>query len=240
MDLSTMKSAHAGAQALLALGVECLDILVTNAAVNAHGYHVNEDGLVSHMVVTYFGHLFLTQTLLPLMEPTLQLPGADVRIITVGSSAYKVASSDRRFDSLEAMNAGLEGVSKLAQSLWARELARRLAERRSTITSVVIDSGLTWSEGAQARMAEYPAPVRWLFRAPTRTPEVPAETLLWAVRAPRECIGGRSVSRAMITGSVGVERWGGLVADGVWEPLARELWETSERIVIERLHCSCP
>ncbi|EJD44314.1 NAD(P)-binding protein [Auricularia subglabra TFB-10046 SS5] len=246
MDLSTIKSAREAAHAFLALGLDRLDILVNNAAVlAAQEFGLNDDGVFVHMGVNHFGHFVLTNALLPLLEKTAQLPDADVRIITIGSSSYKFAPKDRRFDSLAAINAGVQaegtaakmrryGVSKLAQCLWARELARRLRAQGSTISSIVVNPGPVASEGALARAADFPAPVRWLFRAITRTPEDAARSVLWAATArdPQKW-SGKAVARGTLSGAFGEEPWADLMRDGAWEPLARELWETGERLVEE-------
>lgn len=84
-------------------------------------------------------------------------------------------------------------------------------------------------------MAAFAAPVRCAFRALTHTPESSAATVLWAVCAPADAVSGRSVARALVTGRIGTEAWSGMMSDGVWEPLARELWTTSERVVAQRL-----
>lgn len=105
----------------------------------------------------------LTNALLPLLERTARLPGAEVRVITLGSTAYKAARKNRRFDSLDAINADLQeedivaklhryGVAKLAQCLWARELARRVKD--AGISSIVVNPGPT-STGAHLRSSPH-------------------------------------------------------------------------------------
>lgn len=133
-----------------------------------------------------------------------------------------------------SLRAGV-GVSKLAQCLWARELARRVQD--AGISSIVVNPGPVASEGALARASDFPLPIRWIFRAITRTPEDAARSTIFAATVPDALSkwSGRCIARSRITGSFGEEPWVDLMADGRWESLARELWETSERLVAEKL-----
>ncbi|EJD35696.1 NAD(P)-binding protein [Auricularia subglabra TFB-10046 SS5] len=248
MDLSTIDSSHEAAQAFLALEPERLDILVNNAALLADvPYELNEDGIVKQMAVNHFGHFVLTNELLPLLEKTSQLPGADVRILPIGSGAIQFTAKDRRFDSLDSINANLQGesfparmtrygTSKLAQCLWSREIHRRLRAQQSKISVVVVNPGPVSSEGNLAALEKTAVPLRWLFKAINRTPEDAARSALWAVSVPEPAkFSGKCITRSALTGRFGEEPWAALMSDGTWEPLGKELWETSERIVAEKL-----
>lgn len=66
----------------------------------------------------------------------------------------------------------------------------------------------------------------------TRAPEDAARSTVWAATVPEPLKwSGRCVARSKLTGSIGAEPWVDLMADGKWEPLAKELWETSEHVV---------
>lgn len=248
MDLSTIQSSHDAAQAFLALEPERLDILVANAAILADvPYALNEDGIVKQMAVNHFGHFVLINELLPLLEKTSQLPGADVRILPIGSGAIQFAAKDRRFDSLDAINANLGGegfparmarygTSKLAQCLWARELHRQLRAQQSKINIIVVNPGPVSSEGNVAALEKTAIPLRWIFKAINRSPEDAARSVLWAVSVPEPTkLSGKCITRSALTGRFGEESWAGLMGDGTWEPLGKELWATSQRVVAEKL-----
>ena len=114
-----------------------LDILVNNAAVFRCPYEKTEDGLEMHMGVNYMGHFVLTNALLPLLEMS-----APSRVINVGSFLYTKGNinfedfnSEKSYDRTAAYC-----NSKLANSLFTRELSKRV--NRNEISIYCVNPGI--------------------------------------------------------------------------------------------------
>ncbi|KAK7181902.1 hypothetical protein DPSP01_009497 [Paraphaeosphaeria sporulosa] len=128
LDLSSLSSVKLAAAKLL--GQESrLDILMLNAGIMAAAPGLTKDGYEMQFGVNYLGHALLFKLLLPLLEKTSNLPGADVRAIMVTSVGHQLAPKEGiPFDQLQTDCENLGaferyGASKLAQILWARHAA---------------------------------------------------------------------------------------------------------------------
>ncbi|SJK99756.1 uncharacterized protein ARMOST_03067 [Armillaria ostoyae] len=105
LDLKDPRSAKESAERFISRERK-LDILVNNAAlIPAFGnvQALNADGIGESMAINYLGPYIFTKTLLPLLESTASLDGADVRIINVGSNGYRYAKY-LEYGSKEAWN----------------------------------------------------------------------------------------------------------------------------------------
>jgi NAD(P)-dependent dehydrogenase (short-subunit alcohol dehydrogenase family) len=123
MDMASLASVRAAAQAVLALG-RPVDILLNNAGVVNTQRRVTVDGFEETLAINHFAPFLLTGLLLPAL---LQAPGA--RIVNVASAAHEFVR-DMGFDDMQAEQ-GFKtfreyGRSKLANILFTRSLARRL------------------------------------------------------------------------------------------------------------------
>ncbi|KAG9240789.1 hypothetical protein BJ878DRAFT_483524 [Calycina marina] len=124
-----------------------LDKLYLNAGVMALPPGVTEQGYEIQFGTNHLGHQLLTKLLLPTLLKTAE-EGADVRVVTL-SSAGHIGAWGISFDKLKSSMDSLftsTGVryaqSKLANILFAKELARRYP----SITSVVIHPGVVKTE----------------------------------------------------------------------------------------------
>ncbi len=106
-----------------------LDVLLHNAGVYQHQRRLTPDGFETTMAVNHFAPFLLTQALLETVKASPQ-----GRIITVSSIAHQGGRLDledlifaRRFDGYTAY-----ATSKLANILFTRALARRLAGTPTT------------------------------------------------------------------------------------------------------------
>jgi NAD(P)-dependent dehydrogenase (short-subunit alcohol dehydrogenase family) len=109
-------------------------------------YSLTKEGYEIQLGTNHMGHALLTKLLLPTMLETAKQPDADVRVVTLSSAAHHVTFKEGiNFD-----QAGLEkestwrryGASKLANILFARELAAR----NPSITSVAIHPGVIMTD----------------------------------------------------------------------------------------------
>ncbi|KAH0847711.1 hypothetical protein AYO21_07699 [Fonsecaea monophora] len=148
-DLADMASIRKAAEQFLAQESR-LDVLFANAGVMALPPSTTADGYEVQFGTNHLGHAMLIKLFLPLMQRTSKnVPGADVRIVSCSSIAYKQAPREGiAFDTLKTPQEGLGslvpggkwcryGQSKLANLLYARALAKRYPD----ITSVAIHPG---------------------------------------------------------------------------------------------------
>jgi NAD(P)-dependent dehydrogenase (short-subunit alcohol dehydrogenase family) len=116
--------------------VRSLDVLINNAGARHDVYRQTGDELERTFATNHLGHFLLTCELLDLLA---QAPAA--RVITVGSSAH--LSADARSDWYYRRDnydrRAAYAKSKLANLMFAYELARRL--RDTNITSNAVDPG---------------------------------------------------------------------------------------------------
>lgn len=126
-DLSSLGSVREAAKELLALDRR-FDVLMNNAGIYLPKRYESPDGFELMFATNHLGPFLLTELLLPRLE------GA--RVITTSSMGHRFC----RF-SLEHLNAehgffAIEqyGLTKLANILFARELARREGHRRGIIS----------------------------------------------------------------------------------------------------------
>jgi len=106
-----------------------LDVLIANAGIwleADQGRQVSADGHELHFQVNYLAHFLLTRALLPRLRETAAAHG-EARIIQVASTAQSpIDFGDVMLEAEGAHNRGY-GQSKLAQILFARDLAEELA-----------------------------------------------------------------------------------------------------------------
>ncbi|KAH8749873.1 oxidoreductase [Diaporthe sp. PMI_573] len=222
-----------------------LDILMANAGVMNKPPGLTADGYEVQFGTNHLAHALFIKTLMPLMEKTSNrtkaktvqhpapLPGpnnADARIVLLTSTGLRGAPSGGvRFDELRTPQNMLVmggmvryGQSKLANLLYARELARR----HPSVTSVSVTPGIVATDLVSSQSATHRAAI-WvsamLMQGSLPPPEEAVQTQLWCATAPR----------------------GGIRNGGFYEPpgclsgvstkytddetLARRLWEWTDR-----------
>jgi NAD(P)-dependent dehydrogenase (short-subunit alcohol dehydrogenase family) len=115
-----------------------LDLLVNNAGVMALPRRLTKDGFEMQLGTNHLGHFALTGLLLPKL---LEAPGA--RVVTMSSGAHAIGRIN--FDNLQGERRYQRwlayGQSKLANLLFAFELARRAALADLDLTSVAAHPG---------------------------------------------------------------------------------------------------
>ncbi|KZV97758.1 NAD(P)-binding protein [Exidia glandulosa HHB12029] len=248
LDLGTMRTAQQAALSF-ANHESRLDILVNNAALLSKEYELSPDGIVDTMSVNYFGHVVLTNTLLPLLKKTAAEPGADVRIVTVGSHGHRFLKT-QRFESLRQFNEDYGGntvqgqmmrysAAKLAETLWMPDLQKQLDAENANITCVLVHPGSVYTEGAYRRVQTLPFYVRYIMRfvlwLTFDTPETGALTSIFAASAPEvhaQPDTYRGSYLMPVDGKAVVSR---VVGQALDQALAKELHESTERMIAEKL-----
>jgi NAD(P)-dependent dehydrogenase (short-subunit alcohol dehydrogenase family) len=204
LDLASMTSMRRAVTRVAESG-RALDLVVNNAGIGVNRRGVTEDGFEVHFGINHLSHFLLTRELLPCLSP-----GA--RVVSLASAVHFRANGidfDRMRRPTRLVGLAEYAVSKLANVLFIRELARRHPELRA----YAVHPGLV-------RTPLIPAPIRFLSGRRMLTPEQGADTVLWCATAAE--VGNESghyyQNRAMTPPSA-------LAQD---DDLARELWDRSE------------
>lgn len=163
---------------------ERVDALVNNAGVMTPPLTRTTDGFELQLGVNHLGHFALTGLLLDLIPDS-----ADSRIVTVSSSAHDNGEMD--WDDLNwersYRRSPAYGRSKLANLLFAYELARRLEWAGSSIVSVAVHPGVCFTELNRHTPGYRLPPLRIIYDAVSRRVTQTAEAgALGSLRAATE------------------------------------------------------
>lgn len=122
-----------------------LDILLLNAGIMSHPAALTEDGYEIQFGTNHVGHALLTKLLMPVLLRTAQeQPDPDVRVVVLSSAGHAYTPvGGIQFDTLKSKAESMAGLtrygqSKLANILFAKELARRYLQ----LTAVSVHPGL--------------------------------------------------------------------------------------------------
>lgn len=140
LDLADLDSVRQCADVVLK-SHQKLDVLINNAGVMATPYSTTKQGFEIQLGSNYLGHYALTGLLLPLLKST---PGS--RIVSLSSSAANFAQIDfadilterKKYKPYEAY-----GQAKLANLVFALELARKLEASGSKTISIAVHPGVS-------------------------------------------------------------------------------------------------
>ncbi|PLW82503.1 alcohol dehydrogenase [Kineobactrum sediminis] len=174
LDMASLASVRQAAQECLELG-RPVDVLLNNAGIVNTSRRTTVDGFEETLAVNHFAPFLLTGLLLPTM---LEVPGA--RIVNVASAAHAFVRG-MGFDDLHAEHGYKTfreyGRSKLANILFTRSLAQRLAAYPVTVNSLhpgAVSTSLgTQNGGVMSRI------VPLLIKPFFRTPEQGAQTSIY-------------------------------------------------------------
>lgn len=200
-----------------------LDILYLNAGIMATPAGLTKDGYEIQFGTNHVGHALLTKLLLPTLEKTAEQPGSDVRVIAVSSIGHLAAPwSGICFDKLKTEMSWTPtmvryGQSKLANILFARELAKRYPK----ILAVSVHPGAVNTELYRSVFSGWMSPLTKL-KGGFDTIETGAKNQLWAGTAKREDVAnGEYYTPVAMSGQ------------GSWKSqdmaLAAKLWEWTEK-----------
>lgn len=193
-----------------------LDRIVNNAGY-APARHETVCGIEKSFVTNHLGHFLLTTGLLDLLEAS-----GDGRVIQVASDAHLLGNTRRFFRGQSQWVWGAYADGKLANMLFARELARRYAHR--AVTAFSFHPGFV-STGFAGRLSPF-----WRFVLKRMSflmisPEKGAETGLYLATAPRGLLqrfSGHYFVRS---------RPARVLNNGFTDDEGRLLWEKSEGVL---------
>jgi len=217
-ELAEPASVRGCAEAVRRLGVK-LDALVCNAGIMALPRAERIHGVEAQLFTNHVGHFLLVTGLLEALAD-------DGRVVVLSSEAHRMAPREGiRFDDLGAERHYTPwvhyGQSKLANLLFAKELARRLAGSRRTATAVhpgVIRTAL-------GRHMPRVAQVLFGLTAPLLLKSVPQGAATQVYAAVHPALAGTS-GAYLADCNLASPR-----PDADDPALARRLWEVTERLL---------
>lgn len=148
LDLSSLASVRSFVSDFESLRLP-LNLLINNAGKFAHEHAISEDGIEMTFATNYLGHFLLTKLLLNKMIETAGVSGVQGRIVNVSSSIHgwfsgdiirylgNISRSRSQYDETRAY-----ALSKLANVLHTKELARRLKEMEANVTVNCVHPGI--------------------------------------------------------------------------------------------------
>lgn len=176
LDLSDQASIRAAATKLLEAAPQ-IHGLINNAGLVAKRGSTTKDGYEMTFGTNHLGHYLFTRLLLDRLKAT---PGA--RVVNVSSAShYRAKAID--FDALTKPTKTIVGlreyeVSKLANVLFTKELARRL--EGSGVTVYAVHPGVVATDAWR----RIPPPFRWMIKRFMITPEDGAKSTLVCATSP--------------------------------------------------------
>ena len=225
-DFASLAATKAGMQKFVH---DRLDVLICNAGVMALPAQTSKDGYEIQFATNHLAHALLIKLLLPTMLRTADLPGGDVRIITLtsvgwrgypkGGVAFKTLKSKQDFGALGPWRR--YGQSKLANILYAAELARQ----HPKLTSIsahpgVVATDLVNTLGVRDKLMVY-AGNGWKLN----TENEGVLNQLWAATAANKA---KLVNGAFYM-PVGILAQEKLDKTAMSQKLARELWDWTDQ-----------
>ncbi|MDQ3035634.1 MAG: SDR family oxidoreductase [Myxococcota bacterium] len=220
LDLADLHSVRAFVDRFVASG-RTLDLLINNAGVMASPLTLTAQGIESQVGINHLGHFALTAGLLPVLGP-------QGRVINVaswahtrgkGESVLETLTADRAFTTRRYSPYASYDDSKLANVLFTRGLAKRLAPGQSvhSIHPGVIGTNLARSMGVIGKVFVF------FLRLFAKSPAQGAATSVFAATAPE--LAGSSGSYLADCALASASPQG---LDG---ELAERVWAASEQLV---------
>lgn len=222
LELADLESVRAFVARFLASG-RTLDVLVNNAGVMARPLTLTAQGIESQVGINHLGHFALTAGLLPALSATGRIVTVASAVHTRGKAESVLATltADRAFTSRRYSPYGSYDDSKLANMLFTRGLAERLAPGQSALSvhPGVIGTNLARDMGLMGKVFVF------FLKLFAKTPAQGAATSVFAATAP-ELVGQSGAylaDCAVVSAS----------PTGRDQALAERLWAASEQIVSE-------
>ncbi len=243
LDLGSLKSVRACAEALLARG-DAFDVIIANAGVMATPFGHTVDGFETQFGTNHLGHFVLVNKIAPLLRE-------GGRLINLASSGHRfsnVVLDDPNFEKRPYEPFVSYGQSKTANILFAVAFDAR-HKARGVRAAAVHPGGIMTELGRHLDPAMFPKMIEQMNqqlaaegKAPFEWKTIPqgAATSVWAgVVAPAEEIGGKYCENCHVGKIVADDVIISAISEGVrgyaLDPKnAEALWKKSEEMVGER------
>ena len=240
LDLASLKSVRAAADALVAAG-KPFDLVIANAGVMACPFGKTADGFETQFGTNHLGHFVFVNRIASLFKP-------GSRLVNLSSSGHRFSDvnlEDPNFDHTEYTEFGAYGRSKTANVLFAVEFDRR--HRANGVRATAVHPG-----GIQTELGRHMTPeviaamLKSIEEANAKSggentfswKTIPqgAATSVWAgVVAPADEVGGKFCEDCHVAALVDDESFrGGVRSYALDAANAKALWAKSEEMVGEK------
>ena len=198
-----------------------IDVLINNAGRMFVKRSLSRDGYEKTFAVNHLAPFLLTNLLLDALKS-----GAPSRIVTTASRAHRNAKI--AFDDLQITRnysaMGAYGISKLANILFTRALAKRL--EGTSVTATCLHPGLVrtnFGRNSENDVSPLAKAIIGLVMRFARTPEKGAETVIYLASSPQVqgASGGYYVDCRLVPPSAAAQD----------DSAAERLWQVSEQLV---------
>ena len=203
---------------------------MNNAGIMAVPPGATKEGYEIQFGTNHMGHALLTRLLMPVLQTTTKLPGADVRIVNLTSEAHNLARSGAATtldqEKLKGLNTWAKyGYSKLANVLFTCELGVRHPE----ITSMAVHPGVINSDlWVSTKRDNFVVRIGTMIAGSLMgTVQQGAINQLWAATTKKE-----NVESGAYYKPVGNKAEGGGYAQD--RQLATQLWEWTEKELVNK------
>ncbi len=214
LDLADFADIDHFARALLGK-LPVMDVLILNAGLYTLKLHRLKNGFEAMIGIMHFGHFRLTQALLEAVKAAEQ--GRIIVTSSVMHKSGKINEASFKDPARHRFGMSAYGQAKLANLLFARELARRLKGTHVTVNA--------FHPGGVATgiYRETPGVFNRLMRAVLLTPAQGADTAIWLATAPE---------LSQVTGEYFVKRKQAYGSSASRDPeRATRLWAVSEQMM---------
>lgn len=152
MDLTSFASIPAAAKTFREQS-QHLDILMLNTGIMIVPHDTTKDGYEIQLGTNHMSYALFNKLLLPILLHTAELPGAEVRVVILSSSAHNMANKPPGIDFDSVKTKGqkhnirvLYGQSKLTNIPYTQEFARRYPQLKvPTVHPGIVHTNLATS-----------------------------------------------------------------------------------------------
>ncbi|KAH6960156.1 hypothetical protein DER45DRAFT_535971 [Fusarium avenaceum] len=202
-----------------------LDILILNAGIMIAPPGLTDENYEIQFGINHMGHALLTKLLMPILLTTASEPNSDVRLVILSSEAHNYApTTGFLWDSLKTTAASMNtltryGQSKLANILYAKELARRHPQIKvASVHPGIVNTNLGNEQASQSLLIRAGLAIaRGVVGVNVDTG---AKTQLWAAT-------GQGVESGEYYEPIAVSGRSSKIAKD--RTIAQELWEWTEK-----------
>ncbi|KAK4699834.1 hypothetical protein P7C70_g6420, partial [Phenoliferia sp. Uapishka_3] len=225
----------------LAGKLERLDLLACIAGKGVNAFELTKDGLDSHLTLNNLSHHLLVSHLLPVLEKTSKLPGADVRIVSMSSELHRATfggpgsfggkfANDKEF-SEDIGPSNLYARTKACVLLFTKGLLQRHIQPPSKVLVFATHPGAVATGQQDQFKPAYGETVGAVMGAVTRPfmrrPDQGSLSALWALVAPD----ARSPDWENGSYFTDPKQLGGPSNESQDQELVDNFWTGSERVI---------
>jgi retinol dehydrogenase 12 len=202
-----------------------INILICNAGIAVCPFGHTKQGFEQQMGVNHIGHAYLTQLLLPKLEAA-GTAASPSRVVVVASLNYAIGTieiDDLNYETRKYYGVKAYSDSKLANMLFARELANRMKAKGVHVEAVSLHPGRVMNTSLSQHMGFLGTINNFFNRWFGKTLDQGASTVVYAATTPDLPPGAYLDNCAVVEPK----------AHATDDVMAKALWEKTEELIAE-------